>query len=218
MTPTGLEAGDAAAAAVAVAPRVSLDQIKALVASENYFVDGTLTICVLTLVNGYKVTGESAAADPANFNEELGRRFARERALAAIWPLAGYQLRDALHRGDTTPAMRCKVVLANKAPNVFLDWSGQHKGGQSSENPSRPDPDDPLNYKVDGANLTFAAVWEGGSPDGKNAATENRIFSDMTPNLLLSATVRNQEVLDKLAPGQTFYVDFIPVPSSPQAS
>lgn len=56
-----------------------------------------LTFCVLVLRNGFTVTGESACASPANFNAEIGQRVARENAVAKIWPLMGYQLRQRLH-------------------------------------------------------------------------------------------------------------------------
>ena len=59
---------------------------------------GLLTFCVLVLRNGYTVTGESACASPANFNAEIGRRIARENAVAKIWPLMGYELRSMLAR------------------------------------------------------------------------------------------------------------------------
>ena len=55
-----------------------------------------LTFCVLVLKNGFTVTGESACASPENFNEEIGRRIARENAVAKVWPLLGYQLREQL--------------------------------------------------------------------------------------------------------------------------
>ena len=61
---------------------------------------GLLTFCVLVLKNGYVVTGESACADPANYNEEIGRRLARENAERKIWPLMGYALRNELAQGD----------------------------------------------------------------------------------------------------------------------
>lgn len=57
---------------------------------------GMLTFCVLVLRNGYTVTGESACASPENFNAEIGRRIARENAVAKIWPLLGFRLRDKL--------------------------------------------------------------------------------------------------------------------------
>lgn len=56
-----------------------------------------LTFCVLVLRNGFTVTGESACASPENFNAEIGRRVARENAVAKIWPLMGYQLKQNLY-------------------------------------------------------------------------------------------------------------------------
>lgn len=55
-----------------------------------------LTFCVLVLRNGFTVTGESACASPENFNAAIGRRIARENAVAKIWPLMGYELRTKL--------------------------------------------------------------------------------------------------------------------------
>lgn len=55
-----------------------------------------LTFCVLVLKNGFTVTGESACADPANFDADLGRRLARKQAEGKIWPLMGYELRSQL--------------------------------------------------------------------------------------------------------------------------
>jgi hypothetical protein len=50
----------------------------------------------MTLRNGFTVTGESAPASPENFNEELGRKIAAEKAREKIWPLEGYLLRQRL--------------------------------------------------------------------------------------------------------------------------
>lgn len=55
-----------------------------------------LTFCVLVLKNGYTVTGESACVSPENFNAELGRRLAREKAAEKIWPLMGYALKERI--------------------------------------------------------------------------------------------------------------------------
>lgn len=56
-----------------------------------------LTFCVLTLRNGFTVTGESACASPENFNAEIGVRIARENAREKIWMLEGYLLRERLN-------------------------------------------------------------------------------------------------------------------------
>lgn len=55
-----------------------------------------LTFCVLTLRNGFTVAGESACASPENFNAEIGRKIARENAVAKVWPLMGYELKSRL--------------------------------------------------------------------------------------------------------------------------
>ena len=92
-----LKISDAESAAVAVAPRVTLDSMEAKIVSEEYTViDNILTICVIKMRNGFYVTGESAPASPANFNVELGRKFAREQAVRKLWGFEGYALREKL--------------------------------------------------------------------------------------------------------------------------
>lgn len=107
------------------APRVTPADIEAAIASEHYFTatdgiageahrrdlagdsgpvgwyappaTGLLTFCVLTLRNGFTVTGESACASPENFDAEIGRKIARENAKQKIWALEGYLLKQRLH-------------------------------------------------------------------------------------------------------------------------
>lgn len=102
------------------APRVTPADIEAEIESEHYFTaeDGAfaafepqrssdavplslslLTFCVLVLRNGFTVTGESACASPENFDAEIGRKIARQKAVEKVWPLLGFRLRDALARG-----------------------------------------------------------------------------------------------------------------------
>lgn len=56
-----------------------------------------LTFCILTLRNGFAVTGESACASPENFDAEIGRKIARQNAVAKIWPLMGYALKSRIN-------------------------------------------------------------------------------------------------------------------------
>lgn len=105
------------AAGANVAPRVTPADIEANIVSKHYFTAaegvkgasghdvssvragtalGLLTFCVLVLRNGFTVTGESACASPANFNAEIGRKVARENAVAKVWPLMGYALKERL--------------------------------------------------------------------------------------------------------------------------
>lgn len=80
------------------APRLTPALIDAQIVSETYYVfpGTTLTICALTLRNGFQVTGESAAASPSNFDEAIGRKIARDNARNKIWQLEGYLLRTRL--------------------------------------------------------------------------------------------------------------------------
>ncbi len=80
------------------APRLTPADIDATIKAEYYHVvpDTTMTLCVLTLRNGFQVTGESAAVSKANFDAEIGRKIARENARNKIWALEGYLLREQL--------------------------------------------------------------------------------------------------------------------------
>jgi len=58
---------------------------------------GILTFCVLVLKNGFTVTGEAACASLEDFDAEVGRTIAFHKAIAKIWPLMGYELKQRLH-------------------------------------------------------------------------------------------------------------------------
>tara|TARA_Y100000815_G_C13151818_1_gene428289 strand:+ start:344 stop:646 length:303 start_codon:yes stop_codon:yes gene_type:complete len=80
------------------APRLNPTMIDEAISSEQYhvFPGTTMTVCALTLRNGYIVTGESAAASPENFDKDIGRKIARDNARNKIWALEGYLLREKL--------------------------------------------------------------------------------------------------------------------------
>lgn len=80
------------------APRLSPTDIDAVIRVEQYhvFPGTTLTICALTLANGFVVHGTSAAASPENFDEQIGRKIAYANARDKIWELEGYLLRQRL--------------------------------------------------------------------------------------------------------------------------
>lgn len=83
------------------APRITPDMVDATIVGEQYYVfpGTTLTVCCLTLANGFAVTGESACASPDNFDAELGQKIARQNARDKIWALEGYALRSKLQAG-----------------------------------------------------------------------------------------------------------------------
>ena len=108
------------------APRVTMADIEAAIASEHFFTArdglkgflrekdwndaeqlllehpqspfGRMTYCVLVLRNGYTVSGMSAFVSPENFDAELGRKIARNNAVDQCWPLFGFELASRIAR------------------------------------------------------------------------------------------------------------------------
>lgn len=93
------------------APRVTPADLEAAIAGEYTFTAkaaadamnmpatdalGLLTICILSLKNGFTIVGKSACASPKNFDAELGAKIARQDAVSQMWPLLGYALKDRL--------------------------------------------------------------------------------------------------------------------------
>jgi len=95
-----LEESDAAAAAVQKTEnRVTLDSIKAKIVTKEILHPESIphmTIAVLLLDNGFAVVGISTPADPENYDEALGEKFAIEDAVRQIWKLEAYLLRERM--------------------------------------------------------------------------------------------------------------------------
>jgi hypothetical protein len=84
-----------------VYPRVSESSIKAKIKSTSFFItENLLTVCVLEMRNGFSVVGKAAAADPRNYDREVGKRYAYEDAFRQIWPLEGYLLKDTIWKAE----------------------------------------------------------------------------------------------------------------------
>lgn len=88
----------------------------------------TLTFCVLTLENGFTVTGESACASPENFNEEIGKKIAYENAREKIWLLEGYLLKEKLYQNQKPTTPKERVVIEQQQVNQNLKTLGNFLG------------------------------------------------------------------------------------------
>lgn len=80
------------------APRLTPEHIDKVIAKADYhvFEGSCLTVCCITLLNGFTVTGESACASPANFNKEVGEKISFNNARDKIWMLEGYLLKERI--------------------------------------------------------------------------------------------------------------------------
>ena len=84
-----------------IAPRVTLDQIEALMEKVEFkvhIVEGTTTTMAVAVLEGFTLAKEfTACVDPLNFNKELGEKYAILKSKAAakdkLWELEGYRLK-----------------------------------------------------------------------------------------------------------------------------
>lgn len=169
---------------------VTKASIEAIIAGAEYQrLTPTLTICMLTLANGFVVLGQSACVDPANYNQEIGERIAYDDAFDKIWPLEGYLLATRLmllrDQGATDriaaldnelPADGGAVSLdvAVHAPVPFLSFGDSasicHQANQRlrvllGEAPDQPWPTAPDEQRASAiAGVEFHFVHDGASP------------------------------------------------------
>lgn len=73
--------------------KLTLDKIDSLIIKTTFYYHGTLTICVLDLVGGANVTGESNVIDSSNYKKSIGEDIAFENARDKIWQLEGYAMK-----------------------------------------------------------------------------------------------------------------------------
>lgn len=93
--------------------KVTKEYMETRIKDVAYTVNETLTICIITLDNGFKSIGESACIDPANFNKELGEKYAKERAFEKLWPLFDFSL---IERENVLYDEAVEIVLSEKMP------------------------------------------------------------------------------------------------------
>lgn len=81
-------------------PSVKPEQIDKLIEDstiEYAYFDNTMTIVVVKLPCGFKVTGQTSCVDPANFNKTRGEKYALENARYKLCELEGYLLANKIH-------------------------------------------------------------------------------------------------------------------------
>ena len=94
------------------APRVTLAQVEAAIREETYTLlpNGRTTVCQLTLIDngdtGFTVEGLSACVSRANYDEALGKKYSRERAIDAAWGYLGFLLADKIRHANDPPKFR----------------------------------------------------------------------------------------------------------------
>lgn len=75
--------------------KLTKEYIEAQIDHEDYTLLSctTTTICNLRLRNNFVVTGTSSCLNASDFDEDLGRKFAREQAVAKIYEFEAYRIK-----------------------------------------------------------------------------------------------------------------------------
>jgi hypothetical protein len=96
--------------------------ISDIIACEVYYVfpDTTHTVCVLTLKNGFTVTGESACITPQNFDAGRGREVALGKAKEKIRTLEAYLARQRIYEASQRPQEEAPPQPASQARHPSL--------------------------------------------------------------------------------------------------
>jgi hypothetical protein len=66
--------------------------------------------------NGFVVIGKSAPLDPANFNDELGRKFSYEDCIRQLWPLYAFSRLETARAGE-------EVLPEMQADDSAIEWA-----------------------------------------------------------------------------------------------
>ena len=81
------------------AERVTMDYMRSRIKETTFMrFSETVTVCQITLDNGYSVRGESACVHRENYNKEIGETISEQNALDKLWPLFGFLLAEATFR------------------------------------------------------------------------------------------------------------------------
>lgn len=98
-----------ATVATKTAPKVTKESIEAAIETTSYLFHDQLTIAIIVMKNGFMQIGKAAPASKANFDPEVGKRYAYEDAFRGLWALCGFSLCEDLHREAVTEAEKRQV-------------------------------------------------------------------------------------------------------------
>ena len=75
---------------------ITVENVEAFIsATETYLVGNKSTMVMATLANGYVIIETSSCVDPANYNEEIGKKICMDKIKDKVWALLGFLLQTA---------------------------------------------------------------------------------------------------------------------------
>jgi hypothetical protein len=95
-----------------------------LILTEQYhhFPGTTMTVCCLTLQNGYHLMGDSSCVIEDEFSLVGSSSRARNKAVEKLWALEGYLMRQAIHEEEVDEKQRrAEAKFDNNPPLEPVD-------------------------------------------------------------------------------------------------
>jgi hypothetical protein len=74
----------------------------------------TMTICVITLNNGFSITGEHAYVDFKEYDFELGCEHAKEKAISKIWEFESFLIKEKFYQAYQLYLVRSGTYLTSQ--------------------------------------------------------------------------------------------------------
>lgn len=105
--------------------RLSVDDVKAMIQSTTYtrLPSGKAIVCEIVLETGWVCTGVARVVDLENYNEQLGKEAACQKAMGEVFDYAAVQMQEAMHRGKVSnrnkELMAAYVAENNNQPKAI---------------------------------------------------------------------------------------------------
>lgn len=71
-----------------------IDHANEQIVDAKYIFEDTLTLCILTTLNGFKVVGESNVIDPSRYDKIKGMEISRQKAFNKFVDILAYSFKD----------------------------------------------------------------------------------------------------------------------------
>jgi Phage protein (N4 Gp49/phage Sf6 gene 66) family len=201
--------------------KVTKDQVLAAIKGETFSVlpNGRTTVCQLTLQNGFTVEGSSSCVDPLEFNAELGKQIARQKAEDEVWKILGYELATLLSeqspllvpevKGAMKQHMHVQTYVGTKVIHATPMTRGFYNGLRGWTVPENEDPRDEgfmVEYTDGGApNVSGYAGYISWSPkDVFEKAYRPVVAQPLT--YLDRLKIEERELLDRLMKLRAFII------------
>lgn len=100
--------------------KLTKEMLENQIANVDYqvLIPNKLVHCTITVINGYRFTGEASVIDPSRFDLNIGKQVAYENAFDKMWPVYGYLVQDQMYNANLPVKERVQNELYNLTENV----------------------------------------------------------------------------------------------------